>query len=69
MSMQDNFVENLRADAHPVVINRLLKHDFAPSLELCERIARGLEVEPPARILQKNCFGLERPLAKRKSAG
>jgi transcriptional regulator with XRE-family HTH domain len=85
MSMRDNLIENIRtaleifglsqaevsrrSGIHKVTINRILKRDFEPSLDACEKLARGLAVEPPARLLQKNCFGLETPLAKRKRVG
>ncbi len=75
MSMRSNLSENVRTalrrsgmtqrklaklvDIDEVSLSRLLAQKFAPSLELCENLARHLNVDPPERLLQKNCFGAD----------
>ncbi len=79
MSMKNNLIENIRAGmayerlsiqgladtsgVHRVHISRILNGHLEPGFDVIEKLADGLHVDPPARLLQINCFGRENTLA------
>lgn len=78
MAMKQNLIGNLNtamarsgititqladaADLHRTTLSRIIHGKLEPSLEVIEDLARTLQVDPPERLLQKNCFGAEIPL-------
>lgn len=81
MPMQDNLIRNLEmaiqrsgitqyqlaesAGIHRVTLSRIMTRHLEPSLAIVEKLAKSLDVVPSERLLQKNCFGAEKPLEVR----
>jgi transcriptional regulator with XRE-family HTH domain len=79
MSMKDNLTENLQAimaihnmnlqkladvtGVHRIHLSRIIRGKIEPGFEVLERMAKGLAIDPPARLLEKNGLGLEKALA------
>lgn len=43
-----------RAGIHRVTLHKILAGEFEPSLEMCEKLAAALEIEPVEKIFKRS---------------